>query len=73
MRRVVELAFRDGLKLREIAAEIGVSQTRAHQLREEAVGRLQKSYQSYSLLPPCATPSPASIDMGKQLASSHCA
>jgi RNA polymerase sigma factor for flagellar operon FliA len=51
MRQVLVLSFEEEKKLREVAETLGVSQTRVHQLREEAVDRLQKSYLSFSIVP----------------------
>jgi RNA polymerase sigma factor for flagellar operon FliA len=73
MQKVVELCFSEGRKLREVAAELGISQTRAHQLREEAVERLQKSYRSYSLLPPVEGLSDGAQRLGAVVAARRCA
>jgi RNA polymerase sigma factor FliA len=51
MRKVLVLSFEGEQRLREVAQTLGVSQTRVHQLREEAVERLQKSYLSFSIVP----------------------
>jgi RNA polymerase sigma factor (sigma-70 family) len=70
MRQVIELSIDEDRKLREVAITLGVSQTRVHQLRQEAISQVQKSYQAFSLFPQGVTSTPNATSTAHVLTAS---